>query len=163
MQKSYVAFATGMYSGYLPKMPGTWGSMVGLLIFYALDVWGGVKAYHGLILVFFISMGYLSTVHMIDITQKVDPKEVVIDEIAGLYLLLWLIPEKNYAWMLIGFGLFRLFDILKPFPISFIEKWFHTPHNPSFAAIGVMVDDLLAGIFALGVVYALYALWKGFV
>ena len=78
-------------------------------------------------------------------TEKIldsrDPGIVVIDEIVGMLISLIAIPAKP-LYLLLGFILFRLFDIVKPFPIRLIDQRFH-------GGLGIMLDDVVAGIYAL--------------
>jgi len=71
---------------------------------------------------------------------KDDPSAVVWDEIAG-YLVTMIAAPSGWAWMLLGFVLFRFFDIIKPWPISWFDKNLH-------GGLGIMVDDVVAGMFA---------------
>lgn len=73
-------------------------------------------------------------------TKKHDASEIVIDEVLGQGLALWACPD-HWAFILLAVGLFRLFDILKPWPISWIDRSLKTPS-------GVLLDDLMAGIFS---------------
>ena len=70
-----------------------------------------------------------------------DNKAIVWDEFCGLWITLFMVPN-GWHWLLLGFLLFRLFDILKPFPISLLDK--HVK-----GGLGVMIDDVVAGFFAL--------------
>jgi phosphatidylglycerophosphatase A len=69
-----------------------------------------------------------------------DHEGIVWDEMVGMWITLWLVPE-GWGWLLVGFLLFRLFDILKPWPISWIDRHVH-------GGVGIMLDDVLAGVFA---------------
>ena len=74
-----------------------------------------------------------------------DPKEVVIDEVAGVWLVMFFFPQTIIGY-LAGFILFRIFDIWKPFPISWID-------NKVGGGLGIMLDDILAAVFAIIVGY----------
>ena len=131
--------ATGCYSGYLPKAPGTWGSLVGLLLFFllhtlSLEIYLAVLA--GLFLIGTFAAGEAEK-----IMDHKDPGLVVIDEIVGMLITMIAIPATPLA-MGLGFILFRIFDIWKPFPIRFIDQRFH-------GGLGIMLDDIVAGIFSL--------------
>ena len=65
---------------------------------------------------------------------------IVWDEMVGIWITLWLAPA-GWQWLLLGFGLFRLFDIVKPWPIRWIDRQVH-------GGLGIMLDDVLAGVFA---------------
>ena len=73
--------------------------------------------------------------------QVHDDSSIVWDEVAGLLITMWAVP-LSWQTMLLGFLLFRFFDILKPWPISYLDKHVH-------GGFGIMVDDVLAGVFAL--------------
>ncbi|MEI6805462.1 MAG: phosphatidylglycerophosphatase A, partial [Myxococcaceae bacterium] len=98
-----------------------------------------------LVLLVFV-IGWWATFRALPTFKSQDPKEIVIDEVAGQGLALVFCPP---GWMalLLGFILFRLFDILKPWPISYVDRKIKN-------ALGVMLDDMLAGVFA-----ALILLW----
>jgi len=131
--------ATGAYSGYLPKAPGTWGSLLGVLLWIsglyrlAPEVYAGVLA--GILLVGTIAAGAAEK-----LVDRGDPGLVVIDEILGQLIALALAP-RHPATALVGFGLFRFFDILKPFPVSWLDRHIH-------GGLGIMLDDVMAGIYA---------------
>ena len=73
-----------------------------------------------------------------------DPGGIVWDEWVGLLVTLWLLPD-GWIWLLVGFGLFRLFDILKPWPIGWLDRRVS-------GGMGIMLDDLLAGIYGFLVI-----------
>ena len=131
--------ATGCFSGYLPKAPGTWGSLVGLLLFFllhtlSLEIYLAVLA--GLFLIGTFAAGEAEK-----IVDHKDPGLVVIDEIVGMLITMIAIPATPMA-MGLGFILFRIFDIWKPFPVNFIDQRFH-------GGLGIMLDDVMAGIYSL--------------
>ena len=82
------------------------------------------------------------------IFDRADPGCIVIDEILGIFVTLTLAPNHPVAWLL-GFLFFRVFDVLKPFPIGWLDSHLH-------GGIGIMVDDVIAGIYAL---IALQVVW----
>lgn len=139
MDHLYMFIATGAYVGYLPKAPGTWGAAMGVLM------WCAVRSLpQG---VYWIIVGVLCVAGMISagavekIVDKGDPGIVVIDEIVGQLITLGLAPLHPGA-ALTGFILFRFFDILKPFPVGWVDQHIH-------GGIGVMGDDIIAGCYAL--------------
>ena len=143
--------ALGLFSGRIPKAPGTFGSIVGIIIsvfFVKLSVLNQF-----LILVLTTILGTLSIYRYLEITKQVgnDPKEVVIDEIvAVLFICLlaqYITPANTMQVQHFCsiFILFRIFDITKPYPICVVDKKMKNP-------IGIMLDDLLAG-FASWLVY----------
>ncbi|GAB4336383.1 MAG: phosphatidylglycerophosphatase A [Desulfobulbaceae bacterium] len=139
MDRLLLFIATGCGSGYLPKAPGTWGSLLGVA------VWAGVQgmtplSYGGVVAALFV-IGLASAGAAEKILDKGDPSIVVIDEIVGQLIALAGAPFHAGA-ALLGFLLFRFFDILKPFPIGWLDKHFH-------GGLGIMLDDVAAGCCAL--------------
>ena len=127
---------TGFYIGKLPAAPGTWGSLAALISWYFLKpfisdplfllITGGI---------FFL--GIAASDILISAWGRNDPKEIVIDEWVGMWIGLYLVPH-DYKWGLLAFLAFRIFDIFKPGPIQKMDEM----HD----AIGVMMDDVVAGI-----------------
>jgi phosphatidylglycerophosphatase A len=133
--------ATWFWSGLSPKAPGTAGSLAALPFGYALFVFGGqALLLQAIILVSVV--GTWTTHIYITRTGKSDPGEVVIDEVAGQWIPL-LVAGTDPLLYLLAFALFRLFDIWKPGPIRWLDK------NVK-GALGVMVDDIVAGLCAMG-------------
>lgn len=142
--------ATWFYSGLLPYVPGTWGSAAALPFAVVLHALGGFPLLLlATVVVFFI--GWWATTVETRGKENHDPGEIVIDEVAGQWLTL--MPLSYVLWthgsavtilpwpgLVGGFILFRLFDILKPWPVSWADRK-STP-------FGVMFDDILAGIYA---------------
>ena len=123
------------------RAPGTAGSLVALIGGFFLAKEGYFVLLAALLLVTII--GVFAADAYSGLTGKHDAGEVIIDEVAGQWLvLLWIPPKLDTAlwWYLAGFVLFRLFDILKPWPVSSAER---LP-----GGIGVMADDLVAGTLA---------------
>lgn len=131
-------FATGLCAGYSPVAPGTVGTLVAIPLFVFLAGWGAQGVLAGLVLI--TILGIPAASRMEELTASKDPGKVVIDEIAG-YLLTMLGSPPDISFIIAGFLLFRLFDILKPPPIRYLE-------GALFSGLGVMVDDLMAGAYA---------------
>jgi phosphatidylglycerophosphatase A len=139
MDRLIVAIATGMYSGLIPKAPGTWGSLFALLPWYFCR---NLSLYHYLIvLISLFILGFFSAGSAEKILDQPDPGCIVIDEILGMFITLTLAPNHPAAWIT-GFLLFRFFDIVKPFPVSWLDTHLH-------GGIGIMMDDVVAGLYAL--------------
>ncbi len=136
IEKGIEALVTCGYVGFLPKIPGTWGSLAGVLFFLALSV-GGKTYTLGLLLLIVLAI-WASGKYQSAGSSK-DPEEVVVDEFVGILITYWLLP-KSWIMLLGGFVLFRLFDIVKPF---FIRKLEAMP-----GGWGIVLDDLLAGVYA---------------
>jgi phosphatidylglycerophosphatase A len=131
--------ATGLYSGYLPKAPGTWGSLVGLLLFYLLHTLS-LPVYLAVVAGLFI-VGFFAAGSAEKILDSKDPGIIVIDEIVGMLITMIAVPATPLT-LALGFILFRIFDITKPFPVNFFDQRFH-------GGLGIMLDDVVAGIYSL--------------
>ncbi|HKJ82830.1 MAG TPA: phosphatidylglycerophosphatase A [Mariprofundaceae bacterium] len=134
--------ASGFGSGYLPKAPGTWGSLAALP--FAWWVWLGFGA-AGLWLgtVVLMLAGCVACAVVLRDVAETDPGWIVMDEWAGQWCCLALVADMvplNLWWLIAGFIAFRLFDIWKPWPISRMERW----GAPWWA---IMIDDMGAGLF----------------
>ena len=131
-----LAIATVGGIGYAPVAPGTFGSAAGLLVWWLL---GQSPAVQGVAIVaIFIAGswgGNIAERHF----GRTDPGQVVVDEVMGMLITLWLNPV---GWMgaVAGFLLFRLFDVIKPYPANRLEQL--------HGGIGVMADDGMAAIYA---------------
>ncbi|CAK8711322.1 MAG: phosphatidylglycerophosphatase [Candidatus Electronema aureum] len=145
MDKLFLFIATGAGSGYLPKAPGTWGSLVGVLLWLAGMHRLALGSYLAVLAVLFI-IGTVAASAAEKIVDQGDPGIVVIDEIVGQLLTLTLAPAHPLA-ALAGFALFRLFDIRKPFPVGWLDQRIH-------GGLGIMLDDVAAGIYALLILQA---------
>ena len=139
MDRLLMFIATGAHSGYLPKAPGTWGSAVGVLVWLLLSRLE-MGPYFSVLAALFV-LGVFSAGAAEKIVDLGDPGIVVIDEIVGQLIALSLAPAHPAA-ALAGFVLFRFFDILKPFPANWIDNHLH-------GGLGIMLDDVVAGLYAL--------------
>ncbi len=145
----FLAFGFG--SGLSPKAPGTMGSLLALPLFFLLTLLP-LWAYWA-VLVLATVAGIWLCGRAAQLLGVHDHAGIVWDEFVGQWLALTvLLPVAAWswstvAWVALGFGLFRLFDILKPWPISWCDEHVH-------GGFGIMIDDILAGILA-GLVLAL--------
>lgn len=144
------AITTFGYVGLLPKAPGTWGTLAALPVGYVLHGLGGA-ALLALATLAVILIGWWAIGQDTQGQADHDPAEIVIDEVAGLWVTLlpvsyglnhagadpWVFPWPGWV---AAFVLFRIFDIYKPWPVS----WADAQHTP----LGVMLDDLVAGLLA---------------
>lgn len=138
LKKPVCFLAYGFGAGLAPKAPGTMGTVVALPLYWLLqDV--SLSVYLLITFVAFI-VGIWICQQAVDWLQQDDPSAVVWDEIVG-YLVTMIAAPTGWQWMVLGFVLFRLFDIWKPWPISLADRKLH-------GGFGTMVDDLIAGIFA---------------
>jgi phosphatidylglycerophosphatase A len=147
-QKPAVALliATGLGLGYLPKAPGTWGSLLGVALALAVSYSGAfLPLLFGLILLTSLA-GVWAADRAATHFGKKDPQIVVVDEVSGqliAYLAVALVAGSlalNWKYLLAGFILFRVFDIWKPFPARQAES---LP-----GGLGIMADDWVAGLYA---------------
>ncbi len=131
--------AVGFGSGLLPKAPGTFGSLAALPICAVLIY---QPLYISLIFILlFTVLGTIASSKTEKVLGMHDNSAIVVDEFAGMFISVLFYPQ-DYRLCILSFVLFRIFDILKPFPISYVDK--HVS-----GGFGVMVDDLIAGLFAL--------------
>lgn len=137
--------AFGLGSGLAPKAPGTAGSLLALALFFPLQALGTL-AYLG-VLIATLVVGVFICDQVARELHMEDPAGIVIDEFVGLWISLLLLPGGWY-WALVGFCLFRLFDIAKPWPVGWLDK-----HVKGGA--GIMLDDVAAGVYAFGVLQVL--------
>jgi len=133
-----IFLATGFYSGKVPFAPGTFGTGVGLIFCFFLSKAGMFVMLSCLLLIIFLSV--LIAGKAASLLETEDPGEVVIDEIAGIIITMAGLPFTVLS-VITGFVLFRFLDILKPFPIRYIEK-------KMSGGTGIIMDDVAAGIIA---------------
>lgn len=149
-----ILLATWFGSGYLRPAPGTWGTVAGLPFAWGILHWTGPAVLIAAALALF-GAGVWAADRFDALTDGHDASEIVVDEVVGIWLTLGLIglvePLTWIAWGA-GFVLFRLFDIVKPFPIRLVDR-------AVGGGFGVMADDLLAGLLAGGVGILLFRLW----
>ncbi|OOF38400.1 phosphatidylglycerophosphatase A [Rodentibacter mrazii] len=143
--------AVGLGSGLLRPAPGTWGSALGTLLGVILLVLLGTKTFLILTALCFVLGCYLCQKTADDMGVH-DHGAIVWDEFVGVFIVLAAIPTLSLPWIVTAFGLFRFFDILKPFPIRFFDKKLES-------GFGIMVDDVFAAIYAVGVIF-LIQIWR---
>ena len=131
---------TGFYSGKIKFMPGTFGTLLAVPIFIYLFNNTLLINILILLILFLSSLILLNYSYTNNLFDNIDDKSIVIDEIIG-YLSFMIFFDINITNITIGFLLFRFFDILKPFPISYADKKIKN-------SFGVIFDDLLAGLFS---------------
>ena len=132
--------STFFYSGYLPKMPGTFGTLAALILYYFLANFLNLTLWEiFFITIFLIIISIISSHYSIKLFKSKDPNIVVIDEVAGYFVSLLFIPY-SIGNLLCAFVLFRLFDIWKP---VFVKK-----AESLHGGLGITLDDVSAGICA---------------
>lgn len=139
----FLAFGFG--SGLAPKAPGTFGTLAAVPL-YLLASSLPLPAYLGLTLLMFLAGVWLCG-RCEQILGAQDHSGIVWDEFVGLFITLAAAPVSPGA-VIAGFLLFRLFDVLKPWPIGWLDRRVH-------GGLGIMLDDVLAGIYAWGCLLAL--------
>ncbi len=142
--------ATGFGVGLLPKAPGTFGSLAALIPWW-LWLRHLPPTQYGLVLVVALAIGVWAGGWVIAKLRVEDPGVVVWDEVLGQWIALFAAPA-GWPWMFAGFALFRLFDIWKPWPVSWADRKLK-------GGFGAMFDDVLAGLYALGTLQLLS--WAG--
>ena len=145
--------------GKFPLFPGTIGSLVAIIEFYcyiSIMNWGIYKIITMVFIIVIIS--FYAIQNYINYSSNTDPKEVIIDEYIGQHLAIFIvyivfnhINQKvvfineqyviNYPLLILSFTFFRLFDILKPYPVSYFDEKFHN-------SFGVIMDDVVAAVMA---------------
>jgi phosphatidylglycerophosphatase A len=156
--------------GYMPVAPGTFGSLVGVIIYLwiviieassigfflekglataSINAW--IWVFNLVLFLLFCLLGIRASGRATKLFKDKDPQKVVVDEVMGQLLVFLFVPFLASWWMIIaGFLFFRLFDIWKPYPIDYLQN---LP-----AGLGVCADDLLAGVYGgicLSIVYAI--------
>lgn len=139
MTKLAVFIATVGYCGYFPFAPGTVGSAAGLL-FYALVWWIGSPIFETAFIVVLFAVGVWAGTTAERYFGGVDPGPIVMDEVVGMLITLAFIPGLGLSGAVAGFVLFRVFDVIKPFPAGRFERL--------HGGLGVMADDAMAAVYA---------------
>lgn len=133
----FLAFGFG--SGLAKKAPGTCGTVAAIPVYYLFIQFNNVWIYSALTLIATVIGVWFCDVA----AKKLDEHDfggIVWDEVAGYLITLWFVP---YSWqaVVLGFVLFRIFDIIKPFPIRWVDQKVH-------GGLGIMLDDVIAAVFA---------------
>jgi phosphatidylglycerophosphatase A len=144
-----VAIGTGLGAGYAPVAPGTFGSLLGVLLFVPLAA-GGAGAALAAIAATLVVGTWAAGVCGPRFGGH-DHRRIVVDEVAGQFIALVFLPVSA-GWWLASFLLFRIYDIWKPFPARRIDRGWRS-------AGGVMADDVVAGLYANLTLQAVRALW----
>jgi phosphatidylglycerophosphatase A len=138
--------ALGFGSGLAPKAPGTFGTLAAVPLFLLLAML--TPSYYLIAVIVMSIAGVYICGKAADDVGVHDHPAIVWDEFVGFFITMFMVPI-SWQSVLVGFLLFRLFDILKPWPISFIDKQMS-------GGLGIMFDDILAGIFALVIMHFIF-------
>lgn len=142
----FLAFGFG--SGTLPFAPGTMGTLM------AIPFYLFIRDFHLAVYISIVIIATLVGIWACDVTEKYlgthDYKGIVWDEVCGYWVTMIAAPQ-HWSWVITGFFLFRLFDIWKPWPIRWIDKYMP-------GGLGVMMDDILAGVYAWIILFLLVQL-----
>ncbi len=148
MKSLGVGIATVGGVGWFPIAPGTAGSAVGVAIYMLTRGWSAPAQVALLLGITLVGL-WAAGVAEIEL-KKEDPGPVVIDEVAGQLVTL-LLTGVGWPGAIVGFFLFRVLDIIKPFPARQLERL--------HGGLGIMADDLMAGAYGLAVMMALVRFW----
>ena len=138
-------FVTFFYIGYSKYAPGTVGTFFSFFLLFFLNLLIHKIFFYLIFIICLLLSIYFITCY-IKITNKNDPSEIIIDEFLGVFIIFFFvdyIKEFNiYILLILSFIFFRFFDILKPFPINWIDKKFNN-------AFGIICDDMVSGIYTI--------------
>lgn len=129
-------FSTFFYIGYLPLAPGTWGSLAAAAVWWIIPSNVFLQLF---LIICIVWAGIFFSGKESQRTNEKDPARIVIDEVAGMWLTLLIIP-KELSLFIIGFLLFRLLDISKPWIVNRVQSL--------EGGLGIMADDILAGFIS---------------
>jgi phosphatidylglycerophosphatase A len=132
-----VLIGTSLYSGYIPFAPGTFASLLAIPLVYLLS---NNNIAYTLTTIGVIFFGIISAHYLSKIWNKKDDQRITIDEFAGILITFIFLPRIDWLILITGFILFRFFDIFKPLFIRRTER--------VIGGIGVMLDDIVAGLYA---------------
>jgi phosphatidylglycerophosphatase A len=135
--------AYGFGTGLVPFAPGTFGSLVGVALFGFMASMSPVP-YAIVVVVMFFAGIFICGQTARDV-DAIDPGFIVYDEVVGFLVAMYLLPA-DWRWIAGGFVVYRVFDIWKPFPIHWVE-------DKLGLGIGIMTDDVIAGIYTFIVLY----------
>jgi phosphatidylglycerophosphatase A len=130
-----IILSTFFYVGYLPFIPGTFGSAAGILLFYLIK---DNDVFYILFTLIMVILGFSVAGRAEKIFNKKDAKCIVIDEVSGMLLSFMFLPY-DIKLVIMGFILFRIFDSLKSYPANHMERL--------EGGIGIMSDDIIAGLY----------------
>ncbi len=138
--------ALGFGSGLAPKAPGTFGTLAAIPVYLLLATL--TPSFYALAVLVMTIAGFYICGKAADDLGVHDHPAIVWDEFVGFFITMFMIPI-SWQSILVGFLLFRLFDIVKPWPISAVDKKLHS-------GLGIMLDDIIAGVMAFGVMQLIF-------
>lgn len=144
-----VLIAMGLGSGLSPKAPGTAGTLATVPLVYFLQQQS--LMFYTLVSVLILVTGSWICGYAAEKLRVHDHSGIVYDEVAGFLITMFMVPA-GWQWLVLGFVLFRFFDAVKPWPISWVDKNVH-------GGFGIMFDDVVAGVLSLGCLHLI--LWQG--
>lgn len=144
MRAVVLALSSGFGLGYVPVAPGTFGTLVAIPLYWAMAAQPWWLYLVSLAAV--VALAVWAATEATRIHGESDCQKIVIDEIAGYATTMFLAPA-TWPYALAGFVLFRIFDILKPWPASYFDRHSHS-------GFGVVMDDVAAGAYACGALHA---------
>jgi phosphatidylglycerophosphatase A len=147
MQQGCVFYASAGGVGWLPYVPGTWGSLLGLILWRLSWSWLPYP-FFVLITCVAVLLAYLTVHALRDHLEEHDPSWIVIDEVVGMWISLWGAQQNNWIGGL-AFFIFRVLDIKKPGWIGVLDQRYKN-------AFGVVFDDVLAGLFTAFILQLLH-------
>ena len=140
-------FATGFYSGHIPFAPGTMGALTATLMWWIASCFlpYNVLQWATAVCIVLFTLVSIPSIRRLELDWGEDPSRVVVDEVVGVWICLLGVPTSlHWGYVIAAFALFRFFDIVKPLGVRRMER---VP-----AGWGVMLDDILAGIYGLVVI-----------
>lgn len=140
---------TGLGTGYSPFAPGTVGSALGVALFLPLERGGWDAMLPALVLLLLV--GTWAARECGAQFGEHDHRRIVVDEVAGQLITLASFPARP-LWLIAGFFIFRFYDIVKPFPARHVDRTWRS-------ALGVMTDDVIAGVYANLTLQVIRAWW----
>lgn len=130
--------AAGFGTGFLPFAPGTWGTLIAIPFYYFMR--NLPLSYYGALVVLAFGIGVWVCENATQYLGVYDHKSIVWDEVVGYWITMFAMPH-HWIWIVAGFALFRFFDILKPWPINWVDREVRN-------GLGIMLDDVLAAVYS---------------
>ena len=149
MRKRIKLVTSFFYLGHSPFMPGTMGSLGGLAVYFLVR---NNEILYGFSILFLFVLGIMFSGEAEKVYKQKDAKMIVIDEACGMLLALFFVPMNLFA-VILGFFLFRIFDILKPPPAKKMEKL--------TGSLGIMFDDIVAAIYTNLILQVIFRFFMG--